>query len=83
MQILSQFGSIMDLPCRRETPVGYALLKAKSSKILNENDFSSKDASAEEICNLYVLPINKSPASKGKEPIHARTLSLIAFVPTG
>lgn len=40
---------------RRETPVGYALLKAKSSKILKETDYSGRDASAEEICNLYDL----------------------------
>ena len=35
--------------------MGYALLKAKSSKILKENDFSGEDASAEQICNLYEL----------------------------
>ena len=38
----------------RETPVGYALLKAKSSKILNGDGFSAEDQTAEGICSLYV-----------------------------
>ena len=38
----------------RETPVGYALLKAKSSKILKEDRISGEDESAEGICSLYV-----------------------------
>lgn len=38
----------------RETPVGYALLKAKSSKILNGDGVSAEDQTAEGICDLYV-----------------------------
>ena len=38
----------------RETPVGYALLKAKSSKILNGDGVTAEDQTAEGICDLYV-----------------------------
>lgn len=38
----------------RETPVGYALLKAKSSKILKKDNFKPEDDTAENICSLYV-----------------------------
>jgi len=34
--------------------VGYALLKAKSSKILKQDGAVGEDQSAEEICSLYV-----------------------------
>ncbi|KAI4169782.1 MAG: hypothetical protein LQ343_005431 [Gyalolechia ehrenbergii] len=36
----------------RETPVGYALLKAKSSKILKKDGFKPEDDTAEHICTL-------------------------------
>lgn len=39
----------------RETPVGYALLKAKSSKILKKGGFKPEDDTAENICSLYVV----------------------------
>ncbi len=39
----------------RETPVGYALLKAKSTKILGKDGFNGEDESAEAICNLYAI----------------------------
>ncbi|KAL8848380.1 MAG: hypothetical protein Q9221_006579 [Calogaya cf. arnoldii] len=39
----------------RETPVGYALLKAKSSKLLKENHFKPEDDTAENICSLLKL----------------------------
>lgn len=42
------------LTLHRETPVGYALLKAKSSKILNGDGVSAEDQTAEGICELYV-----------------------------
>ena len=35
--------------------MGYALLKAKSSKILNEDKSMGEDETAEGICGLYVL----------------------------
>ena len=38
----------------RETPVGYALLKAKSSKLLKGGHFKPEDDTAENICSLYV-----------------------------
>ena len=38
----------------RETPVGYALLKAKSSKLLKGDHFKPEDDTAENICSLYV-----------------------------
>lgn len=38
----------------RETPVGYALLKAKSSKLLKDGHFNPEDDTAENICSLYV-----------------------------
>ena len=34
--------------------MGYALLKAKSSKILNGDGVSAEDQTAEGICDLYV-----------------------------
>ncbi|KAL8726246.1 MAG: hypothetical protein Q9166_006834 [cf. Caloplaca sp. 2 TL-2023] len=39
----------------RETPVGYALLKAKSSKLLKEDHFKPEDDTAENICSLLKL----------------------------
>ena len=39
----------------RETPVGYALLKAKSSKILKDDTFIAEDESAEGICDKCVI----------------------------
>jgi len=42
------------LTLNRETPVGYALLKAKSSKILKKDGFAAEDESADNICSLYV-----------------------------
>ncbi|KAL9029648.1 MAG: hypothetical protein Q9196_002131 [Gyalolechia fulgens] len=39
----------------RETPVGYALLKAKSSKILKKDGFKPEDDTAENICSLLTL----------------------------
>lgn len=39
----------------RETPVGYALLRAKSSKILKREGLGAHDESAEEICSLCVM----------------------------
>lgn len=46
----------------RETPVGYAILKAKSSKILKGDHFKPEDDTAENICNLYVAGC--APSSK-------------------
>lgn len=34
--------------------MGYALLKAKSSKILKHDGFAAEDETAEGICSLYV-----------------------------
>lgn len=34
--------------------MGYALLKAKSSKILKQDGFAAEDETAEGICSLYV-----------------------------
>lgn len=34
--------------------MGYALLKAKSSKILKQDAFAAEDETAEGICSLYV-----------------------------
>lgn len=45
----------------RETPVGYALLKAKSSKILKKDHFKPEDDTAENICSLYVPDWTSSP----------------------
>ncbi|KAL8963785.1 MAG: hypothetical protein Q9183_004961, partial [Haloplaca sp. 2 TL-2023] len=39
----------------RETPVGYALLKAKSSKLLKDGHFKPEDDTAENICSLLKL----------------------------
>ncbi|KAL8686239.1 MAG: hypothetical protein Q9224_005511 [Gallowayella concinna] len=39
----------------RETPVGYALLKAKSSKLLKEDHFKPEDDTVENICSLLKL----------------------------
>ncbi|KAL8801080.1 MAG: hypothetical protein Q9182_004719 [Xanthomendoza sp. 2 TL-2023] len=39
----------------RETPVGYALLKAKSSKLLKEDYFTPEHDSVENICSLLKL----------------------------
>ncbi|KAL9002758.1 MAG: hypothetical protein Q9188_004330 [Gyalolechia gomerana] len=39
----------------KETPVGYALLKAKSSKILKKDGFKPEDDTAENICSLLKL----------------------------
>ena len=36
--------------------MGYALLKAKSSKILKQDTFAAEDKTAEGICSLYVYP---------------------------
>lgn len=47
----------------RETPVGYALLKAKSSKLLKENHFKPEDDTAENICSLYVQDTCFAPFS--------------------
>lgn len=35
--------------------MGYALLKAKSTKILGKDGFNGEDESAEAICNLYAI----------------------------
>ncbi|KAL8781296.1 MAG: hypothetical protein Q9213_006071 [Squamulea squamosa] len=45
----------MGLFILQETPVGYALLKAKSSKLLKENHFKAEDDTAENICSLLKL----------------------------
>ncbi|KAL8818677.1 MAG: hypothetical protein Q9191_007889 [Dirinaria sp. TL-2023a] len=45
----------MGLFILQETPVGYALLKAKSSKILKEDKSMGDDETAEGICNLLKL----------------------------
>ncbi|KAI4136391.1 MAG: hypothetical protein LQ341_005635 [Variospora aurantia] len=45
----------MGLFILQETPVGYALLKAKSSKILKGDHFKPEDDTAENICNLLKL----------------------------
>lgn len=45
----------MGLFILQETPVGYALLKAKSSKILKPDGFSGEDETAEGICSLLKL----------------------------
>ncbi|KAL8994634.1 MAG: hypothetical protein Q9169_005456 [Polycauliona sp. 2 TL-2023] len=45
----------MGLFVLQETPVGYALLKAKSSKLLKENKFKPEDDTAENICSLLKL----------------------------
>ncbi|KAL8861838.1 MAG: hypothetical protein Q9178_001707 [Gyalolechia marmorata] len=45
----------MGLFILQETPVGYALLKAKSSKLLKENQFKPEDDTAENICSLLKL----------------------------
>ncbi|KAL8833160.1 MAG: hypothetical protein Q9170_004462 [Blastenia crenularia] len=45
----------MGLFILQETPVGYALLKAKSSKILKEDHFKPEDDTAENICSLLKL----------------------------
>ena len=39
--------------------MGYALLKAKNSKILKQDGFAAEDETAEGICSLYVhLPFS-------------------------
>lgn len=38
--------------------MGYALLKAKSSKILKQDDPMGGDETAEGICNLYEYPVS-------------------------
>lgn len=38
--------------------MGYALLKAKSSKILKQDGFAAEDETAEGICSLYVYSNN-------------------------
>ncbi|KAI4144313.1 MAG: hypothetical protein L6R39_004231 [Caloplaca ligustica] len=45
----------MGLFILQETPVGYALLKAKSSKILKKDHFKPEDDTAENICSLLKL----------------------------
>ncbi|KAL8736839.1 MAG: hypothetical protein Q9181_002282 [Wetmoreana brouardii] len=45
----------MGLFILQETPVGYALLKAKSSKLLKEGHFNPEDDTAENICSLLKL----------------------------
>ncbi|CAL8581630.1 Nucleolar protein 58 [Xanthoria parietina] len=45
----------MGLFILQETPVGYALLKAKSSKLLKGNHFKPEDDTAENICSLLKL----------------------------
>ncbi|CAD6567809.1 MAG: Nucleolar protein 58 [Alectoria sarmentosa] len=45
----------MGLFILQETPVGYALLKAKSSKILKQDGFAAGDETAEGICSLLKL----------------------------
>ncbi|KAF6224439.1 hypothetical protein HO133_011016 [Letharia lupina] len=45
----------MGLFILQETPVGYALLKAKSSKILKQDGFAAEDETAEGICSLLKL----------------------------
>ncbi|KAL6715285.1 Nucleolar protein 58 [Lecanora helva] len=45
----------MGLFILQETPVGYALLKAKSSKILKQDGFAGEDVSAEGVCSLVKL----------------------------
>ncbi|KAK4690865.1 hypothetical protein P7C71_g6021, partial [Lecanoromycetidae sp. Uapishka_2] len=45
----------MGLFILQETPVGYALLKAKSSKILKQDGFAAEDESAQGICSLLKL----------------------------
>lgn len=45
----------MGLFILQETPVGYALLKAKSSKILKEDKSMGEDETAEGICSLLKL----------------------------
>ncbi|KAL8627162.1 hypothetical protein Q9189_007148 [Teloschistes chrysophthalmus] len=45
----------MGLFILQETPVGYALLKAKSSKLLKDGHFNPEDDTAENICSLYVV----------------------------
>lgn len=45
----------------RETPVGYALLKAKSSKLLKGNHFKPEDDTAENVCSLYVHDACSAP----------------------
>ncbi len=39
--------------------MGYALLKAKSSKILKQEGLSAEDETAEGICSLYVLSLRE------------------------
>ncbi|KAL8711802.1 MAG: hypothetical protein Q9225_007052 [Loekoesia sp. 1 TL-2023] len=51
----------MGLFILQETPVGYALLKAKSSKILKKDHFKSEDDTAENICSLYVAERHPLP----------------------
>lgn len=41
--------------------MGYALLKAKSSKILKQDGFAAEDETAESVCSLYVY-LNNSGA---------------------
>ncbi|KAL8635386.1 MAG: hypothetical protein Q9228_007118 [Teloschistes exilis] len=45
----------MGLFILQETPVGYALLKAKSSKLLKDGHFKPEDDTAENICSLLKL----------------------------
>ncbi|KAI4196212.1 MAG: hypothetical protein LQ350_006705 [Teloschistes chrysophthalmus] len=45
----------MGLFILQETPVGYALLKAKSSKLLKDGHFNPEDDTAENICSLLKL----------------------------
>ena len=40
---------------RRETPVGYALFKAKSSKKLKDGDFISENDSIEDVVSKCVF----------------------------
>lgn len=43
--------------------MGYALLKAKSSKILKKDSFSGEDETAEQICSRYVCKTRLAAAS--------------------
>lgn len=45
----------MPLYILTETSAGYALLKAKSSKLLKQDDLASETSTAEGICNLLKL----------------------------
>ncbi|KAL8866048.1 MAG: hypothetical protein Q9174_006529, partial [Haloplaca sp. 1 TL-2023] len=57
LQFVSHFSANSErkLTMIRETPVGYALLKAKSSKLLKDGHFKPEDDTAENICSLLKL----------------------------